>query len=245
MQEVVYHTNYKFEDSYWWFTARSEVVRNIIKKVCKFENTPIVLDVGCGTGGFARDMMKDGFKVIGLDTSETALEYAKMRGVEVLYQMTLDKFDAKDKNIDAITILDVIEHIEDDKAVINDISNTLNSGKWLIATVPAYQWLWSRHDEIHMHYRRYKLNDFQNLIKNAGFEIYFASYYNSFLFLPAVMKRFLDKITGAEKKHTEPVEVVSDRMNKLFDKIFKFEKKFLPSFRFPFGLSIILVAKKK
>lgn len=245
MQEVVYHTNYKFEDTYWWFTARSEVVRHVIKKICKLENNSTILDVGCGTGGFARDMMKDGYEVIGLDTSEIALQYAEMRGIKKLYNSTLDKFNPENENIDAITILDVIEHIEDDKAVINDLANTLKSGKWLIATVPAYQWLWSKHDEIHMHYRRYKKSEFKKMFKDAGFEVKFASYYNTFLFLPAVLKRFVDKLTGAEKKQTEPVEKVSPNMNKTFDTIFKSEKKFLPDVKFPFGLSILLIAKKK
>lgn len=245
MQEVVYHTNFKLEDNYWWFTARSMIVRKVFSAICKLPPDSTILDVGCGTGGFARDIMNEGYRVIGLDTSETALNYAKIRGIEELHQSTLDEFDPRDKKIDAVTILDVIEHIDDDKSITQELARILDKGKWIIATVPAYQWLWSSHDEVHMHYRRYTKNNFKNLLKNAGFEIEFASYYNTFLFLPAVMMRIKEKIFKIRDKEQEPVEEVSFGLNKIFHSIFASERNFLPSISFPFGLSIIVVARKK
>ena len=204
-----------------------------------------IIDIGCGTGGFASDLMQDGFNVIGLDTSETALKYAKKRGINELHQTTLDKFPKNRFKLDAACALDVIEHIKDDKAFLADVASVLDAGSWFIATVPAYQWLWSKHDEVHMHFRRYTKNEISSLIENAGFKIKYATYFNSFLFLPAVLKRFKDKLTGAEKKQTEPVEEVSESTNKALHKIFASEKNVLPNIKFPFGLSILVIAKKK
>lgn len=244
MQEIVYHTNYKLENSYWWFVARNKIVQSLFKKFVKPTKDSYVLDFGCGTGGFA-SLLKDDYNIIGLDMSETALEYSKKRGLTNLHHGFLEELDTQNFKIDAITALDVIEHIEDDKNIVDQLYNTLSDNGYLIATVPAYQWMWSKHDEIHMHYRRYNRNDFNKMLVNAGFEIEFTSNFNAFLFFPAYLKRLIDRISGAEKKIEAPVEEVPGIINSLFTKIFLSEKDILKNFSIPFGLSIITIAKKK
>lgn len=243
MQEIVYHTNYKLENTYWWFIARNKIIKKLIDKTCNLNKGDQVLDVGVGTGGFASHISED-FDVIGLDTSKTALEYCEKRGLKNLYNMTLDQFPKDDWNIKAVTMLDVVEHIEDDLAVVKEVYELLPKGGSFIAAVPAYQWLWSRHDEIHMHYRRYTGARFKKLLKDAGFSVKYSSYYNHFLFLPAVAKRFVDKIFST-KKDDAPVDEVSPMMNSLFTKIFSFESKLMPAIKFPFGISYVAIAEKK
>jgi SAM-dependent methyltransferase len=244
MQEIVYHTNYKLENEYWWFVARNQIVKTIFNKYVKPDKNKQILDFGIGTGGFAAQL-KDDYNVLGLDMSKTALEYSEKRGIKnlihgMLSDMPKDKYD-----IQAITALDVIEHIENDTEITKELFDILTIDGYLIATVPAYQWMWSKHDEIHMHYRRYSRNKFNQLLENAGFKIVYSSNFNSFLFLPAYLKRMLDRITGAEKKITEPVEEVSPLLNQIFTNIFLAEKDILKEFSMPFGLSIITVAKKQ
>lgn len=243
MKEIVYHTNYQLEDEYWWFIARREIISSILKKVIKIKSNEYILDVGCGTCGMAEYLLKD-FNVIAIDTSELALEYCKKRGVKNSFLTTLVNFPKENYNIKAITILDVIEHIEDDSDIIRQIYDILPKDGYIIATVPAYQFLWSFHDEVHKHYRRYNLSNFKKLVKEAGFEIIFASYFNTFLFPLALAKRFVDIIFGLEKKNEYAIETVPKFINKIFTKIFEFEKHFFPKFSFPFGLSILLIAKK-
>lgn len=243
MQEIVYHENYRLEESYWWFIARSTILLKIINKVCKFDNNANILDAGCGTGGFAEKMSAHA-NVICLDTSAIALEYCHKRGLTDTHQCILSEFDKSNRRIDGITMLDVIEHIEDDYGVVRDAYSLVDKGGYLIATVPAYQWLWCKHDEIHMHYRRYNMQSISKVIESAGFKIRYASYFNTFLFLPAILKRFLDKLTGADKTNTNPIEPVPDILNKWFKNIFGWESKFLPKIKFPFGLSIVIIAEK-
>lgn len=243
MQEIVYHTNYKLEDSYWWFVARNQIVKKVIDEFCSPDKNKLMLDVGCGTGAFAA-LMNKSTNVVALDTSEIALGYTRKRGVENTVNCLLSELPKDKYSSDIITFLDVIEHIEDDKGVVRDAYNLAKMDGYLVATVPAYQWLWSRHDEIHMHYRRYTMKNFKKLFKDAGFKVIYSSYFNTFLFPAALLKRFIDKLTGADKKHTAPIEEVSPFIDKLFRKIFLLEKKFLPKITFPFGVSIILVAKK-
>jgi SAM-dependent methyltransferase len=243
MQEIVYHENYRLEETYWWFIARSAILLKVINNICKFDKSSNILDAGCGTGGFAEKLSSIS-NVICLDTSEIALSYCHLRGLTNTHQCILSDYQKGEDRIDGITLLDVVEHIEDDYGVLRDAYNMIDNEGYVIITVPAYQWLWCRHDEIHMHYRRYNKAQIVNVVKSAGFRIKYSSYFNTFLFLPAVAKRFLDKITGADKTNDNPIEPVPEFLNKLFTKIFMLEKSLLPSIKFPFGLSILVIAQK-
>lgn len=243
MQEVVYHSNYEIEETYFWFLARNEILKKIIKTQTSITKGDKVIDIGCGTGGFAKVLEYEGYDVTCLDTQELAIEYCKKRGIKNLHLGDIKSYlETHNGRFKAAFMLDVIEHIPDDQDVVNDVYKILDEDAYFIAAVPAYQWLWSKHDEIHMHYRRYNISNFIPLFKNAGFKIEYVSYFNSFLFPPAVLKRFVDKLTKNESN--KPVDEVSSFINKLFFKIFKFEQNFLGKIKFPFGLSILLIARK-
>ncbi|MCX6154244.1 MAG: class I SAM-dependent methyltransferase [Candidatus Kapabacteria bacterium] len=244
MEEIVYHTNFAVEDSYWWFTARNLIFQKIISKKCHINKNEDVLDVGCGTGGVLK-FLSASYNMIGLDMSSIALDYCRKRGLVRLYNCSLSEFDSKDINLKAITFFDVIEHIDDDVDVVKSAYNLLPKGAFLIASVPAYQWLWSKHDEMHQHKRRYSKKSFSDLITGSGFSIDYISYFNSILMIPAVLKRFLENVTGSEKKIDQPVDKVPEILNKLFHYLFAAERFILPALRLPFGLSIIVVAQKK
>lgn len=242
MQEIVYHTNYQLEDTYWWFIARNKIIEKIILKKCKFNQKDTLLDVGCGTGGFAAYISKH-FNVVGLDTSDIALDYCRKRGLSNLHNCLLKDFPKDNYNTKIVAMLDVVEHIEDDADVVKQVYDLLPENGYFVAAVPAYQWMWSRHDEIHMHYRRYNKKRFLKLFKDAGFKIEYHSYFNTFLFLPAFLKRMLNKLKK-EAENPSPVEEVSPFLNRVFKGIFKSESAFLPPFRFPFGVSFVAVGKK-
>lgn len=243
MKEIVYHSNYQLEDTYWWFLARREIITNVIRKLVPIDKEDYILDVGCGTCGMAEYLSRS-FNVVAIDTSELALEYCKKRGLNNLHLTDLANFPNSNYKIKAITILDVIEHIPDDKEIICQLFNTLPNEGYLVATVPAYQFLWSSHDEIHKHFRRYTKRKFTNLLQNAGFQVVFSTYFNTLLFPVALAKRFLDIVFKLEKKNEYAIEIVPQPINNIFTKIFEFEKKFFPYISFPFGLSILVVAKK-
>jgi len=242
MQEIVYHSNFELEESYWWFTARNYIIRELVKKYSNLKQEDKVLDVGCGTGGFAKSI-SGLYNPVCMDTSSLALEYCRKRGLENIFNGLLS--DYPDENeIMGVFMLDVVEHIEDDEKVIGEVFDKLPSGGSFIASVPAYMWLWSRHDKMHMHYRRYTRSKFNILLESRGFNIKYSTYFNTFLFPPAVLKRFFDKLTG-EKGDYKPVDDVSTGINKLFEKIFRSETTFLKHLSFPFGVSILTIAEKK
>lgn len=253
MNEEVYHSNYQIENNYFWFLSRNSIVKSVFETICNNNNklsNSKVLDIGCGTGGFAINLQNQGYEVYCLDTEPIALDYCKKRGLTNLFNCYIDELKEKLKsnkqteNIEFSTAfaLDVIEHIEDDAKAVKDIYDLLPIGGNFVATVPAYRWLWSEHDIIHMHYRRYNITQFEKLLKSQGFSIKYSSYFNTFLFPAVVVKRFLDKILN--KKNNSPVDKVSETTNILLKSIFDKEIKFIPNVKLPFGLSIIVIAQK-
>lgn len=244
MNEIVYHSNYQLEDTYWWFIGRNNIIIELINKIISIKPGTEILDVGCGTCGFAK-LLSQNYDVIGLDTSNLALEYCKKRGIKTLYNDFLENFPKNNHNIEVITMLDVIEHIQDDLKVVKDAYQILPVGGWFVASVPAYSFLWSVHDEIHQHFRRYNKKKIVSLIEDAGFQVVYKSYFNTILFIPGLIKRFLDKIIHSNKGEAEvAVETFPGLINNIMTKLFLLEGKILPSIRFPFGMSILIIAKK-
>ena len=243
MQEIVYHTNFLLEENYWWFVARNFIVKSLIKKKCNISHGDIILDAGCGTGGFAKILAND-YQMLCLDTSEIALDYCRKRGLEHLFLTTIDGFPKSNWNVQAVTMLDVIEHIDDDVKTVADVSSIISKNGYFIVTVPAYQWMWSQHDELHMHKRRYTKKTITNLLITNGFSIDYASYLNFFLFLPAVLKRLIGSKIHKTNEIQSPVDKLPAFLNSLFRNVFKLEAYLLPLIRFPFGLSVIVIARK-
>ena len=92
MQEVVYHSNFEIEESYFWFLARNEILSKIIKDKTDLKQGDNVADIGCGTGGFAKVLQDMKFNVTCIDTEELAIEYCKKRGLSDLHHGDLKSF---------------------------------------------------------------------------------------------------------------------------------------------------------
>ena len=135
---------YQLEESNWWYAGRRDL---IIKAVEKFrdesgDKTLQILDAGCGTGINLRYLSAYG-KACGLDISKEALKFSCIRGPSALICGSLDKLPLKNKQFDLVVALDVIEHIQDDLTAVLELNRVLRPGGCLIATVPAFQFLWS------------------------------------------------------------------------------------------------------
>lgn len=217
----------KSEESWWW-KGRSYVVTRLLSR---FARTGAVLDAGAGFGSM-HDILASYGQVTALETNAGAIDVLETRG----YAKVVRDIEAAD-TYDLIGAFDVIEHIEDDKAFAGKLFSSLKSGGVLVATVPAYQFLWSVHDVEHHHFRRYTKGQMEKLLTNAGFELQCASYWNCTLLPVAYLLRKLGS-GGGESLMPHPF------VNGALSLLLWLESRVMPYLSLPWGISVVVVAKK-
>ena len=189
-------------------------------------------------------LLKKFGKVSAIEKDEFAREYAfKVTGVNVKPGSLPSNINFKTSEFDLICMFDVLEHIENDEKALNSLKPLLKSGGKLIITVPAYQWLFGKHDKIHHHYRRYSKQLLISVASAEKYNIEFVTYFNFFLFPLAVISKVLDKFIKSRKSlgSDQPNSLV----NFLFYKIFSLERRMLPHLKFPFGTSLMAILGKQ
>jgi len=147
-----------------------------------------------------------------------------------------------DNGFDLICMLDVLEHIDDDLATLQSVRDKLNQKGIFLITVPAYKFLWSAHDVVSHHKRRYIRKQLTDLVSKSGLIVKYTTYFNTFLFPVIVIVRTLNNIFGMNSG--SDVNLPSNPVNNLLTKIFFSERALLPTISFPFGVSILLIAEK-
>lgn len=247
MNEREYEKMNELEKVYWWHIGRRAIIRAILKKYFRAsahqnEDRPLLLDLGCGTGGNA-SLLKEFGDIIGVDNSPIALKIAIKSGFTKLIPINGARLPFKNNTFDCVAILDVLEHIKNDNGAISECKRVLKSDGFVILTVPAYQWLFSGHDEALNHKRRYLMKNLIRKMSDAGFQIHFRSYAITFLFPLMAIYRLIEKIS--KRKQKASYVIFPGSINNLFILLLKIEAlAFKIGISFPFGTSIIICAKK-
>jgi SAM-dependent methyltransferase len=243
MDAALYREMYELEDKHWWFRGRRAI---ILDTFTQFQNSSrgTLLDVGLGTGRNAREFIAFGFTVEGLESSSEAIAFTRTALPDLpIVQDSFPSPSVPKEKYSTLTMLDVLEHIDDDVAALQAAYIALSPGGTLLITVPAFRFLWTPHDELAHHKRRYRRSELLNKIKQAGFELQFISYFNFFLFPPIVIIRLLSLVF--RRKSTESdFSRTPVFLNTFFARVFGFERFLLRHISLPFGVSLIAVAKK-
>jgi SAM-dependent methyltransferase len=239
MEEQLYRKFYEVETSHWWFVARQRIIQEIIEKETGIAPGSRILDVGCGTGAMLSSLSKR-YDAYGTDTSPLAIEFCRQRKLQNVFQCTIEAFPFPDMKFDLVLLLDVIEHVDDDIGIVKAASGYLKQGGHILVTVPAYEFLWSRHDDINFHKRRYVKAGLRRVFERAGLKIQLLSYYNTILFPGALIGRLGERVFPPKGDRT--LEIPSPSLNSLLTQTFAFEKNLVGRFPMPFGLSIIGLA---
>lgn len=185
--------------------------------------------------------------VIGMDLSMDAIRYCQQIG-NPLCQGDMSNLPFQSNSFDIITILDVVEHLEDDLGALKEVYRICNNKGILLVAVPAFQFLWGEHDELAHHIRRYTLGELRKLVEESGFEILKISY-NNFFFFPIglvfrYLKRFFRRLNNKRELTSDFANTAPPILNEILREIYAFEGKLLKHFNLPLGLSILCICRK-
>ncbi len=239
--ETLYHLS---EEKNWWFVARRNTIKKLLRKTKKDAR---ILDIGCGGGALALDLQKDGFtQVVSVDFSADAVRICKERGLREAYQMDAHKIDFETEGFDLIIASDILEHLEFDQKALADWNRVLKPGGKMHIFVPAYQFLWSNHDVINHHFRRYTRKNLVEKIKLADLEVERASYWNFNLFFPTSLMRLLERVLPKKAAEKEGQIVrLPETLNTALIQLLAIENVFFLHTGFPIGVSVYASVIKK
>ncbi|HJZ83405.1 MAG TPA: methyltransferase domain-containing protein [Pyrinomonadaceae bacterium] len=244
MEEHHYPILFEVEESHWWYVGRRRIIEAFVQDICAGlkPGRPRILDVGCGTGANLKMLGAHG-EVAGVDISQQALEFCRQRGLETVRFGAAESLPYEDESFDLVTALDVIEHLDDDLTGLREIGRVLRPRGRLLLFVPAFMFLWGVQDEVSNHRRRYDRADLVRKVSEAGFEIEQISYANVTFFLPVLVVRWIMRIFKIRAETEYGINFPA--LNRPLAALFAAERLVLQRSGFPFGVSLICVARKR
>ncbi|MFH0945450.1 MAG: class I SAM-dependent methyltransferase [Planctomycetota bacterium] len=252
MEDIVYKEFLELEEEHWWFQGRRAIFISLLDRFCERGNAAgrRVMDVGCGVGGMLTQLEEYGL-TIGTDVVFKGLECCAQRGYSRLVASHAPASPFLDGSFDCITAFDALEHIEDDVGTMREIFRMLKPGGILIASGPAYNFLFSQQDRNAHHLRRYTLGEITGKARSVGFEIEKASHINFLLFpviLPVVLLLHLRYVWNPKAGNPDGGSNIGigipKWLNALLAAVFRSEAKILRFVSIPAGHSLVMVARK-
>lgn len=191
------------------------------------------------------ELVDYGGEVSGIELNTDAAELARGRGLGEVRVGRLEELPWDDATFDLITCLDVIEHVPDDVTALVELLRVARPGGWLLVTVPAYQALWSRHDEANHHYRRYSRSSLRAAARSAGWQVERLSSFNSLLLAPAAAVRLAQRRMPGRNGDSNDLDLGPSWLNDVLERPLALEASWLARGRtLPVGLSLLAVLRR-
>ncbi len=231
------------DDHHWWYRGRRRIIR------AELDRLPLapgarVLDAGCGSGRTLEELVDYG-EATGIELDSDAAELARARGIAEIAVGRLEELPWPQDSFDLITCLDVIEHTPDDRAALLELRRVCRPGGFLLVTVPAYQALWSVHDEANHHYRRYSRRGLRQAALDTGWAVVRMSSFNSLLLAPAAVVRIGQRRLGTHNGYTNDLDLGPRWLNEALEQPLRLEAGWLRHGRtLPAGLSLMAMLRK-
>lgn len=239
MEPDTYQLMREIEDGHWWFVARRKIIRAILDRL----DLPVqaeLLEVGCGTGGNIALLNRFGV-VTCIEQDNTAAKMARDRNIAPVFFGELPaELPELSRQFDVVALFDVLEHVNEDQASLHALAALLKPGGRIVLTVPAFNFLWSQHDDENHHKRRYRRQDLVELSKRCGLSLDYISYFNFWLFPPVAAVRLIRKIIPYGDSWRD-MRQPNTAVNKVLQAIFGSERHVMGRMSLPFGISLIAV----
>lgn len=243
MNPEEYASLFELAEKHWWFLGTRDILFSSISRE-SLRGEP-VLDVGCGSGTMMRRFGNAG-TVVGIDLNLGALAHCRSLGFSKLCQASADLMPFKPGSFAVVVAADLLEHCEDDESVLRELFRVTATGGMFLASVPAYQTLWSAHDVVLHHKRRYSKSELVRKAQHAGFLVTRVSSFNSFLFAPVAVAR-LAKAKFQKGQTSRRIQYHENwrLLNRMLLGVMRLEQMIIRRVNLPFGLSILLLASKR
>jgi SAM-dependent methyltransferase len=240
------------EDQHWWFASRTRAILTMFDAQRPGRDLKL-LDVGCGAGNMIHHLSRYG-QVQGVEIDPRPVAVAQRRGYAVEQGDAVEGLRFDDGAFDVVSALDVIEHNEDDMAILREAHRVLKPGGHVIITVPALMWLWSHNDEINAHVRRYTAKALRQKLEQAGFGIRRITYNNFFVFPMAAGLIMMRKLSHSdpelashhlsEEEYQVEMEPAPGPVNAVLTVVGGVEAQVLRWFSLPIGTGLLAIAQK-
>jgi SAM-dependent methyltransferase len=241
MDEQYELRTHEVEDDHWWYRGRRRVIREALQAL-DLPPAIRILDAGCGSGRNMVELAEFGV-VTGLELAEASVEAARERGVGEVIEGSVDEMPFPDDSFDLAVSFDVIEHLPDEQHSLRELRRVIKPGGTLLVTVPAYRWLWSDHDIVNHHYRRYTRAKLEQATSQAGWRTVSTTYFNGFLLPAAIAARGAMRLRRT-KHPVSDLERTPGRLNPVLEWPLRLEAWMIGAGRrIPAGLSLMAVLR--
>ena len=224
------------EEGNWWIEARKTL---FTREICKQPpwNESKALEIGPGTGSNLGVFKQNGFSDIHIsDIDVNPLDYCIRKGFDSATIADASRLPFRDNIFNSVLAGDVLEHVPNDKNAASEIYRVLSPGSEAIFTVPAFMVLWSKHDELAGHKRRYKKKEFLVLLENAGFYVQDIYYFNWILFFPTLFVKTVLKVF-TPNQYSDATSVPK-YLNRVLTKLLNIDIWLAGRINIPFGVSV-------
>lgn len=239
MDRIVYDRMAAHDATHWWYRARRDILRDYLRRYGGLGAGARILEIGCGTGHNLAMLGEFGM-VEAIEIDAAARVIASERLGRPVGDAPLPELPGVERGAyDLVAVLDVVEHIGDDVGALAAMAACLRPGGKILITVPAHPWMWSAHDVVNHHHRRYSKRSLAAAINRAGLNHNGLRYFNSLLFPLAAAARTAGRLTGKDDSDDSPPP---GPVNALFGGVFGLERHLIGRVPMTPGVSIVTLA---